>query len=485
MRAALLIAGYSRTFLENIPLIKKNIINRFETVDVYLHLTISEIEEDAYLNPAAKIDLVCVEELRPKAIVIERNQFAGPSSYTKLLNYWRKFRILGAVKSLNESYGSNYDIVIKTRPDLFLTDQNIFNELEVIKTSIIIPSRTKFDSKKRAVGDYEPTCDSFAFGSSWLMDKLLTAFDYFAKNRSDDDKALEVYFSEFIHKMSIPVETRDIEYHYVMSRCNAIAIAGDSASGKSTLASRLKKHFTNSFVLECDRYHKWERGDKRWDSFTHLHPDANYISKIHEDVFDLKIGNAIYQVDYDHKVGKFTEPEEINPAENLIVCGLHAISAAPNELFDLSIFLEPQQSLRSHWKVIRDTTSRGRPIQDVMQQIDSRRNDYASFIEPQRQNADLVIGVFTTEDTDYKPSHVSFETSRPSLKTRLGQILGRVSISQPIMEHSEEGCNKYLVKIDGSIDWLKIEQTIGALDSTFWDLVLFVILSLASKKETL
>ena len=32
-----------------------------------------------------------------------------------------------------------------------------------------------------------------------------------------------------------------------------------------------------------------------------------------KDFFDLKIGNTIYQVDYNHSNGKFTEKKEIKP----------------------------------------------------------------------------------------------------------------------------------------------------------------------------
>ena len=42
--------------------------------------------------------------------------------------------------------------------------------------------------------------------------------------------------------------------------------------------------------MECDRYHKWDRHDTNWNNYTHLNPDANYITKMCDDVFDLKFG---------------------------------------------------------------------------------------------------------------------------------------------------------------------------------------------------
>ena len=78
--------------------------------------------------------------------------------------------------------------------------------------------------------------------------------------------------------------------------CNVFAIAGDSGSGKTTLGNYLKNYFSSSFMLECDRYHKWERGDKNWDNYTHLNPEANYISKFSDDVYNLKMNNRLIGV---------------------------------------------------------------------------------------------------------------------------------------------------------------------------------------------
>ena len=71
-----------------------------------------------------------------------------------------------------------------------------------------------------------------------------------------------------------------INYNIILSLCNIINIAGDSSSGKTTLSSYIQKSTNNSFVLECDRYHKWERGNINWDNYTHLNPQANYLSKM-------------------------------------------------------------------------------------------------------------------------------------------------------------------------------------------------------------
>ena len=91
------------------------------------------------------------------------------------------------------------------------------------------------------------------------------------------------------------------------------------------ISNKLKEKINGSFILECDRYHKWERLSENWNNYTHLDLSANYITKMRDDVFDIFQGKNIYQVDYDHANGTFTNKELINSTDNLIVCGLHTI----------------------------------------------------------------------------------------------------------------------------------------------------------------
>jgi uridine kinase len=186
----------------------------------------------------------------------------------------------------------------------------------------------------------------------------------------------------------------DIDYDFILSSCNVFGICGDSGSGKTRLGNRLKEFFSNSFMLECDRYHKWERGDDNWSKFTHLNPDANYISKMNEDIFNLKVGNSIYQVDYNHKNGKFTEKKIIDPSENTIVCGLHSLYQNNEDLYNLKIFIDTDDALKTKWKIERDVNERGYKLENVLTQIEKRREDYIKYIYPQRFNSDLIINFF-------------------------------------------------------------------------------------------
>jgi uridine kinase len=179
-----------------------------------------------------------------------------------------------------------------------------------------------------------------------------------------------------------------------LSLFNTIAITGDSGSGKTTVSKILQNVFNNSFVLECDRYHKWERNDKNWENYTHLNPSSNFITKMQNDVFDLKIGNNVYQIDYNHETGKFTDKELIESKENIIVCGLHSLYIS-DKILNLKIYMDTDDNLRIPWKIKRDILKRGYTIEKIYKQIMDRKHDFDKYIKIQREKSDIIICFYT------------------------------------------------------------------------------------------
>ncbi|MGB8201181.1 MAG: zeta toxin family protein [Pseudonocardiaceae bacterium] len=56
-----------------------------------------------------------------------------------------------------------------------------------------------------------------------------------------------------------------------------LAIAGDSAAGKTTLTNGLVKALGGRCVSVCvDDYHRYDRHERKTLPFTALHPDCNY-----------------------------------------------------------------------------------------------------------------------------------------------------------------------------------------------------------------
>ena len=240
-------------------------------------------------------------------------------------------------------------------------------------------------------------CDILAYGNSKIMDDYFSIYKNLDSLTEEYGNVSETVLFHYLEKYNIPYEKIDIDYMVILSMCNVFAIAGDSGSGKTTLGSILKKYFSNSLMLECDRYHKWERGHEKWRDLTHLNPKANFLTKMSDDIFNLKIGKDIYQVDYDHKNGRFTEKEHIESSDNIIVCGLHSLYVENDSIYNLKIFIDTDESLKRKWKIERDVIERGYNMEKVLKQIEDRKIDYEKYILPQKEKSDIVISFYEEE----------------------------------------------------------------------------------------
>lgn len=389
MKVALLISGYLRSFRVNYPSLYSNVISKFSSVDIYIHITENEQKEDRYINTTEEIDYIN-KTLKPVCLIQEPNLFNPTNS---VFNSWGKFYKLNTLKKLNESKFGAYDLVIKYRPDTNISGID-FN---LDTNAICLPSKTLVDRDKLTNPSDNTLCDIFAYGSSSLMDRYFDIYSHLTYLTKERGNVSETLLYHYLTEYSIPHSLQDIEYNVVLSLCNVIAICGDSASGKTTLSELLKKFFSNSFLLEGDRYHKWDRYSNNWNQITHLNPEANYLGKMNDDIFDLKIGKNVYQVDYDHKTGKFTDQQKIENPDNIIVCGLHSLYAPNHEVYNLKVFMDTDIRLRTEWKIKRDTTKRGKTEEEVLGQIESRKDDYAKYIEPQKDSSDLIVNFYPSE----------------------------------------------------------------------------------------
>ena len=177
-------------------------------------------------------------------------------------------------------------------------------------------------------------------------------------------------------------------------RPSMLAIAGDSAAGKTTLTRGLIEALGSerSTSICVDDYHRYDRQERKGQPFTVLHPDSNHIDIMEQHLQLLAMGEPILKPVYDHSTGELTRPQLVEPREFVIVEGLLPLhTKLARACFDVSVYLNPPEDVRRDWKIARDTRERGYARDQVLAELDRREPDSAAFIRPQRAGADIVV----------------------------------------------------------------------------------------------
>ncbi len=202
-----------------------------------------------------------------------------------------------------------------------------------------------------------------------------------------------------------------------------LAIAGDSALGKTTLTKGLVEALgPNRVTAICvDDYHRYDRVERKNVPFTPLHPDCNYMEIMEQHLQLLAMGQPILKPKYGHENGTLDRPELIEPREFVIIEGLLPLHTRLSQAcFDIKVYLDPPEEIRRGWKIRRDTRDRGYAEAQVLADLDKREPDSEAFIRPQRRDADIVVRFAPIEERN--------ETSNDPLSA---QLLLRPTIAHP------------------------------------------------------
>lgn len=181
-----------------------------------------------------------------------------------------------------------------------------------------------------------------------------------------------------------------------------LGIVGDSAAGKTTLTKGIAQLLgeDNVTVICTDDYHRYDRTQRAELGITALHPDCNYLDIMQQHLSLLRTGQPILKPVYSHKTGTFEPPQYIKPNQFVVVEGLLGYSTrAARDAYDVKVYLAPPESLRTDWKVKRDTAKRGYSKEQVIAEMAKREPDSEEFIRPQRQWADVVVSFYPPNDT--------------------------------------------------------------------------------------
>ena len=248
-----------------------------------------------------------------------------------------------------------------------------------------------------------------------------------------------------------------------------LGIAGDSGSGKTTLARGIRQILGNEVVtgICIDDYHKYSREERKEQNLSALHPDCNYLDILQSHIAELRRGKAILKPVYDHSKGEFSRFEYVEPADFIVVEGLLAFHIKKlREMFDVKIYLDPEDFLRETWKIQRDTSERGYTEREAKNTLHRRAELSARYIRPQREHADIVLNF-------YPPPELPRETgSRLNARLILRPTIRYPDFSQFIDQDpdTEETCLSFTLGRDSGtpVDLLHIQGNIsqGTLEYT-------------------
>ena len=214
-----------------------------------------------------------------------------------------------------------------------------------------------------------------------------------------------------------------------------LAIAGDSAAGKTTLTRGIAETLgpDRATALCVDDYHRYDRAQRRDVPFTVLHPDCNYIEVMEQHLQLLALGRPILKPVYDHATGTLVRPVLVEPRDFVIVEGLLPLhTRLARACFDITVYLDPPEEIRRKWKIRRDCAERGYTPAAVLAELDRREPDSAAFIRPQRQCADIAISFAPVAGRAGAPSHGGLPGDDGSLSA---ELLLRPTIAHPDLSH--------------------------------------------------
>ena len=183
-----------------------------------------------------------------------------------------------------------------------------------------------------------------------------------------------------------------------MPRPLVIGVAGGSGSGKTTVSKAILERVGRERIafLPHDSYYR---------DLSHLALDQRAkVNFDHPDAFDHALflthldtliqGRQIAMPTYDFTT-YVRKPEvvPIAPRAVVLVEGiLIFVEAALRDRMDIKLFVDAESDLRIIRRIQRDTRSRGRTIESVIEQyLRTVRPMHLEFVEPSKRYADVII----------------------------------------------------------------------------------------------
>lgn len=199
-----------------------------------------------------------------------------------------------------------------------------------------------------------------------------------------------------------------------MIKPKILAVAGGSASGKSSIVKLLAKEFENDLVvIGHDNYYK-AHDDLAFEDRVGLnydHPKAFDNDLFYDDLNKLLDGNDIEMPLYDYTIHtRSKQTKKISPKKIILIEGILVLyDKKIREITDTKVFVDADSDVRLKRRILRDTKERGRSIESCLTQyIEQVKPMHEKYVEPSKKYADIIIprGAKNTKGIEILSKHI-------------------------------------------------------------------------------
>ena len=200
-----------------------------------------------------------------------------------------------------------------------------------------------------------------------------------------------------------------------MTDIKIIAVAGGSASGKSSIVKQIDETFEDDLiVIGHDNYYK-AHDDMSFDQRSKLnydYPGAFDNELFYQDLLKLQQGQSIDMPRYDYTIHtRSKETTRISPSKIILIEGILVLEDKKiRDITDTKVFIDADSDVRLQRRILRDTKERGRSLESVLEQyIKQVKPMHEKYVEPTKKYADIIIprGAKNSKGIEILIKHIS------------------------------------------------------------------------------
>lgn len=178
-----------------------------------------------------------------------------------------------------------------------------------------------------------------------------------------------------------------------------IGIAGGSASGKTSIAKRLKKAFESSnsvYIIRQDDYYSDQSHmpfeQRLLTNYDHPFAFDNDLLVEHLDKLTDRVSVEKPTYDFINHT-RSSDIELVEPSDVIVLEGLFVLEDARiRQRLDIKIYVDTPADIRFIRRLVRDVRDRGRTLDSVVHQYTTTvRLMHEQFIEPTKRYADVIV----------------------------------------------------------------------------------------------